>query len=88
MMTIVRISDLTHIFILSPFKLKFFMFYPTILACDRLCYLKLQRVLLKFKMIHSVGTGCFVISVETAARRKAKVIGKPERYMFDCMKLW
>ena len=29
-----------------------------------------------------------MISVETAARRKAKVIGKPERYMFDCMKLW
>jgi len=31
------------------------------------------------------GTGCFVISVETAARRKAKVIGKPETIMFDCM---
>lgn len=31
------------------------------------------------------GTGCFVISVETAARRKAKVIGKPERIMFDCI---
>lgn len=31
------------------------------------------------------GTGCLVISVETAARRKAKVVGKPERIMFDCM---
>lgn len=32
-----------------------------------------------------VGTGCFVISVETAARRKALVVGKPERIMFECM---
>jgi len=31
------------------------------------------------------GTGCFVISVETAARRKALVVGKPERVMFECM---
>ena len=76
------------LFVVSPFNLKFFMFYPIILACERSCYPELQRVLLKFKMVHSVGTGCFVISVEAAARRKAKVIGKPERYMFDCMKLW
>lgn len=33
------------------------------------------------------GTGCFVVSVEAAARRKAKVIGKPERIMFDCINL-
>ncbi|KAJ7392631.1 hypothetical protein OS493_010282 [Desmophyllum pertusum] len=31
------------------------------------------------------GTGCLVISVETAARRKAEVMGKPERVIFDCM---
>ncbi|XP_066024948.1 glycerol-3-phosphate phosphatase isoform X1 [Pocillopora verrucosa] len=31
------------------------------------------------------GTGCLVISVEAAARRKAKVIGKPERVMFECI---
>lgn len=31
------------------------------------------------------GTGCFVISVETAARRKALVLGKPESVMFECM---
>ncbi|KAK2573667.1 Glycerol-3-phosphate phosphatase [Acropora cervicornis] len=31
------------------------------------------------------GTGCLVISVEAAARRKAKVVGKPERIMFDCI---
>lgn len=35
-----------------------------------------------------VGTGCFVISVETAARRKALVVGKPERVMFECMNSW
>jgi len=33
----------------------------------------------------SAGTGCLVISVEAAARRKAKVVGKPERIMFDCI---
>lgn len=39
-------------------------------------------------LLYIVGTGCFVISVETAARRKALVVGKPERVMFECMNSW
>ena len=38
-----------------------------------------------FHLNSSAGTGCLVISVEAAARRKAKVVGKPERIMFDCI---
>ena len=40
---------------------------------------------LNLSNISNIGTGCFVISVETAARRKALVVGKPERVMFECM---
>ncbi|NXX81121.1 PGP phosphatase, partial [Urocolius indicus] len=31
------------------------------------------------------GTGCLVKAVETAAQREAFIIGKPNRYMFDCV---
>ncbi|XP_066496546.1 glycerol-3-phosphate phosphatase [Tiliqua scincoides] len=31
------------------------------------------------------GTGCLVKAVETAAEREAVIIGKPSRYMFDCV---
>ncbi|XP_028821332.1 glycerol-3-phosphate phosphatase-like [Denticeps clupeoides] len=31
------------------------------------------------------GTGCLVKAVETAAQRQAHVVGKPSRYMFDCV---
>ncbi|KAG8433294.1 hypothetical protein GDO86_017543 [Hymenochirus boettgeri] len=31
------------------------------------------------------GTGCLVRAVETAAHRKAQVIGKPSSFMFDCV---
>ncbi|XP_072838438.2 glycerol-3-phosphate phosphatase [Pogona vitticeps] len=31
------------------------------------------------------GTGCLVKAVETAAEREAFVIGKPSRYIFDCV---
>ncbi|NXX40906.1 PGP phosphatase, partial [Tricholaema leucomelas] len=31
------------------------------------------------------GTGCLVKAVETAAQREAFIVGKPNRYMFDCV---
>ncbi|KAK6481718.1 glycerol-3-phosphate phosphatase [Huso huso] len=31
------------------------------------------------------GTGCLVRAVETAAQRKAQIIGKPSHFMFDCV---
>ncbi|KAI6076619.1 Glycerol-3-phosphate phosphatase [Aix galericulata] len=31
------------------------------------------------------GTGCLVKAVETAAEREAFIVGKPNRYMFDCV---
>jgi len=31
------------------------------------------------------GTGCLVRAVETAAQRQAQMVGKPNRYMFDCV---
>ncbi|XP_030631183.1 glycerol-3-phosphate phosphatase [Chanos chanos] len=31
------------------------------------------------------GTGCLVKAVETAAQRQAQVVGKPNRFMFDCV---
>ena len=45
----------------------------------------LKIIQIIFHLNSSAGTGCLVISVETAARRKAKVVGKPERIMFDCI---
>ncbi|XP_010116014.1 PREDICTED: phosphoglycolate phosphatase, partial [Chlamydotis macqueenii] len=30
-------------------------------------------------------TGCLVKAVETAAQREAFIVGKPNRYMFDCV---
>ena len=50
-------------------------------------YLHWREIMINI-LIDVTGTGCFVISVETAARRKAKVIGKPETIMFDCMNSW
>ncbi|KFO95554.1 Rho GTPase-activating protein 17, partial [Calypte anna] len=32
-----------------------------------------------------IGTGCLVRAVETAAQREAIIVGKPSRYMFDCV---
>ncbi|NWQ62207.1 PGP phosphatase, partial [Neopipo cinnamomea] len=31
------------------------------------------------------GTGCLVKAVETAAQREAFIVGKPNRFMFDCV---
>ncbi|KAG7491830.1 hypothetical protein MATL_G00008290 [Megalops atlanticus] len=31
------------------------------------------------------GTGCLLKAVETAAQRKAQVVGKPSHFMFDCV---
>ncbi|KAG9328971.1 hypothetical protein AGOR_G00090410 [Albula goreensis] len=31
------------------------------------------------------GTGCLLKAVETAAQRKAQVVGKPSRFMFECV---
>lgn len=31
------------------------------------------------------GTGCILTPVETAAQRQAQTVGKPSRFMFDCM---
>lgn len=31
------------------------------------------------------GTGCLLQAVETAAQRKAQTVGKPNRYMFECV---
>ncbi|KAJ8413656.1 hypothetical protein AAFF_G00081630 [Aldrovandia affinis] len=31
------------------------------------------------------GTGCLLKAVETAAQRKAQVVGKPNHFMFDCV---
>ncbi|XP_056152940.1 glycerol-3-phosphate phosphatase [Lampris incognitus] len=31
------------------------------------------------------GTGCLVRAVETAAQRQAQTVGKPNRFMFDCV---
>lgn len=33
----------------------------------------------------STGTGCLLRAVECAAQRQAQVVGKPSKFMFDCV---
>lgn len=40
---------------------------------------------LHFFFFLSLGTGCLVKAVETAAEREAFIVGKPSRFMFECV---
>ncbi|XP_042300699.1 glycerol-3-phosphate phosphatase-like, partial [Sceloporus undulatus] len=45
----------------------------------------LSSWLLSLSFFLSVGTGCLVKAVETAAEREAFIVGKPSRYIFECV---
>lgn len=46
---------------------------------------RLLQPLIRIFCSLSLGTGCLVKAVETAAQREAFIVGKPNRYMFDCV---